>query len=262
MFSKSYFLILLLGVSLFSLSVQAGDCLNIKTPSGAYGLSLQGHLVDGRPYGAAGLASLSKNQFSLNLTSSVGGVTGQSQIEGTVTLDRCELTLSGTGNASGFIIKGQLAERGDEILVTGISSAQPMVADGLLRPVGMSHCSNQSLKGNYTFASQGFVQGTEANAATWIPIGLVGSAKFNGKGCSFYQDTDKRANSISTSSGLLMYSVASDCSIHFIENGVPHSYGVLEQGGNEIVYVRVKEGTVRTGALSRVGSDSDVSQCP
>ena len=255
-----FFLFILL--TLLNGQVEASGCLNIRQPTGLYGLSLQGHLGDEKPYGAAGLLSLSKAGFTLKLTESKGGDVIQNQIVGTVALSDCALTLTGTGISHGFSLNGQLAERGNEILVTAISSTQPLVADGILRPVGLSNCSNKNLKGGFTFLSQGYQQKSGSSTPLWVPIGLVGAERFNGKGCSYYQDTVKQGDSISTASGLLMYSVATDCSINFIQDGVPHSYGVLENGGNTIAYVRVDSGTVRTGELSRIGSDSNVAECP
>ena len=47
----------------------------------------------------------------------------------------CELTLTGSGVDLGFVLKGQITERGKEIFVTAIQSAQPIVAAG---PYGLA----------------------------------------------------------------------------------------------------------------------------
>ncbi len=241
---------------------QAAGCLAIKSPIGAYGISLKGHLVDGRPYGAVGRVTLQKKRFSTNLTTSVGGVISQNPFEGTVSLKNCELTLEGSDSTQGFQLKGQIVARGDAIFVTEIQSAQPMVVDGVMMPVGLSKCTNHSLKGTYTFGSQGYESGPLAAVPAWIPTGIVGVGRFNGAGCTSFAQTEKQASRITRSAASLQYTVASDCSVTFTQQGVPSFYGVLVSGGDRLPYLQLSSGSVRTGEMSRSGSNAKAMGCP
>lgn len=248
--------------SLISLNAQAAGCLTIKPPAGAYGITLKGHLVDGRPYGAVGRVTLQKKRFSMNLTTSVGGVISQNPYQGSVTLKDCGLTLAGSDSAQGFQMKGQIATRGKAILVTEIQTAQPMVVDGVMMPVGLPKCTNQSLKGTYTFGSQGYESVSQAALPTWIPTGVVGIGHFNGAGCTSFAQTEKQASSITRSAASLKYTVASDCSVTFTNQGIPSFYGVLVNGGDLLPYLQVSSGSVRTGEMSRSGSNVNTMSCP
>ena len=253
--------ILTAGLAFLSLELHADGCLNIKAPIGTYGISLSGHLVDGRPYGASGVASLKKDTFTLNLMTSVGGVISQSPIQGTLTVKDCGLTLSGTGANLGFQLKGQLAERGNEIFVTEINASQPMVAEGALMPIGLANCSNKTLKGEYSFGSQGYESNPSLSPSQWIPTGVVGVARFNGAGCASYTQTRKEGSNLSKLTATLLYTIASDCSVTFTENGVPAFYGVLVNNGDVIPYLQLNPGSARTGQLMRAGSNASPMGC-
>jgi hypothetical protein len=237
---------------------QAGNCLNIKAPQGRYGVNLQGRLVSGAPYAAVGTVNLSTSSFTLNLKVSEGGAFSDKAIQGTVLLEDCGLTLASTDTKTGFVLKGQLADRGKEIFVTEIQSSNPVVASGLMRPVGLKSCSTETLKGHYDLVSQGYTLGS----AGYAPVGAVGDEVFNGKGCSAYSMTVKNGADIVDSSAIRSYQVYENCTFELDTSGQPSLYGVVVDKGQGLAIMTLAPGTVRTGEFSRSGSDSKAAGCP
>lgn len=255
-------------VILVSLSVllgadaKAGSCLHIKAPEGPYGIQLQGTLVDGKPYAAVGLASIHPSTFTLNLTASEGGSIIKRTILGTVSVVDCELNLAGSGVDLGFVLKGQITDRGREISVTAIQSAQPIVASGTMRPRLLRRCSNNTLKGTFTYISQGFDRVGTGTNVQWIPIGKIGDEQFDGKGCSVYKEYIKRSDHFSEEEGPLKYRVSEDCTFELLDQGTPAFLGVIVNKGQVMPYLKLVDGAVRLGEYTRVNSSSTPLKCP
>lgn len=254
----------LLGVVLLlaAYNVSAEGCLHLQAPSGDYGVSLQGRLVSGAPYGAVGLVSLQKDRFSLNLTTSVGGVVSDQQFQGTVKRNDCMLTLTGDDLRVGFAMMGQIADRGREILISEVMLSQPMVTEGVLRPVDMRRCSNQSLKGEYPFGAQGYQQGTVGLTSQWIPAGYVGVKRFDGKGCADSHETVKVGPEITDTAHNYQYQMYANCTVAFSQEGVREASGVLVDGGKTLFYLSTAAGHIRTGELTRARSSVVIEGCP
>ncbi|MFZ4653620.1 MAG: hypothetical protein ACOYLM_04480 [Methylococcaceae bacterium] len=241
---------------------KAGSCLNIQAPEGPYGIQLQGSLVGGKPYAAVGSASIHQATFTLNLTASEGGSIIKRTILGSVSVVDCELTLTGSGVDLGFVLKGQITERGKEIFVTAIQSAQPIVASGTLRPRLLRRCSNNTLKGTFTSIAQGFDRVGTGTNIQWLPIGKIGDEQFNGQGCSAYKESIKQGANFSEAEGLLTYKVLEDCTFEMLDQGKPAFFGVIVNGGQVMPYLKLVDGAVRLGEYTRINSSSTPLKCP
>jgi len=255
-------------VILFALSVlvganaKAGSCPHIQAPEGPYGIQLQGSLVDGKPYAAVGSASIHQSTFTLHLTASEAGSIIKKTILGTVSVVDCELNLAGSGVDLGFVLKGQIAERGKEIFVTAIQSAQPIVASGTMRPRLLRRCSNNTLKGTFTYISQGFDRVGTGTNVQWAPIGKIGDERFDGKGCSVYKESIKQGTHFSEAEGPLKYRVSEDCTFELLDQGEPAFLGVIVDNGQVMPYMKLVDGAVRLGEYTRIDNSSTPLNCP
>ena len=216
----------------------------------------------GKPYAAVGSASIHQATFTLNLTASEGGSIIKRTILGSVSVVDCELTLTGSGVDLGFMLKGQIAERGKEIFVTAIQSAQPIVASGTLRPRLLRRCSNNTLKGTFTSIAQGFDRVGTGTNIQWLPIGKIGDEQFNGQGCSAYKESIKQGANFSEAEGLLTYKVLEDCTFEMLDQGKPAFFGVIVNGGQVMPYLKLVDGAVRLGEYTRINSSSTPLKCP
>ena len=233
-----------------------------SSPKGNYGFGLQGRQVDGQAYAAVGLAHLGKETFTLDLTASVGGTFSRKTIQGSLQRADCGLTLAGLGADAGFVLKGQIADHGDEIFVTEIQESSPLVASGVMRPVGLQRCNNKTIKGEYNYLSQGYDSNSNADGAGLIPKGVTGVEVFDGKGCSTYDETIKQGSVISAASGPLRYQVFENCTLGLLENGQTAFYGVIVRGGQGMSYMKIAPESSRTGEYNRSGSSSKTQGCP
>jgi hypothetical protein len=233
-----------------------------SSPKGNYGFGLQGRQVDGQAYAAVGLAHLGKETFTLDLTASVGGTFSRKTIQGSLQRVDCGLTLAGLGADAGFVLKGQIADHGDEIFVTEIQASSPLVASGVMRPVGLQRCNNKTIKGEYNYLSQGYESNPNADGAGLIPKGVTGVEVFDGKGCSTYDETIKQGSVISAASGPLGYQVFENCTFGLLENGQTAFYGVIVRGGQGMSYMKIAPGSARTGEYNRSGSSAKTQGCP
>ena len=238
----------------------SGRCSLKGLPNGGYGLSLQGQLVNGPPYAAIGLLTLQKHAFELKLTASEGGVVTQKLVAGDVKVMDCGVTLSGRGAALGFVLKGQIARDGKEILITEFQAQQPIVASGVLQPIGSRSCSNRSLQGAFTYKSQGYER-SPGGGLPWIPVGKVGQELFDGKGCTTYQESIKRGTVFFEEAGRLNYRVAKDCSFELLDGDQAAFYGLLVGGGQRMPYLKLVDGAVRLGEYQRVTAASRPDIC-
>lgn len=240
-----------------ALSSAAANCPSLK---GSYGFSLQGQVVNGPPYAAVGLLSVARGSFALQLTESEGGVIFRRVINGEVEIKDCGVTLSGIDQNFGFQLKGQITDQGREVFLTEIRQVKPVVASGIMRPVGLSQCSDHTLKGRYNYITQGYEQISSGNNS-WIPVGKVGKEEFDGKGCSIYEESIKQGVDFSTASGRLNYKVAKNCSFELIEAGVPVFFGVVVDSGRIMPYLKLADSATRSGEYQRVDGVSSPRNC-
>ena len=252
-------------VGLFALrsadALSAGRCSVERGLKGDWGLSLQGQLVNGPPYASVGLVTLQNRSFNLSLTASEGGVVTRKILTGDVTITDCGLTLSGRGESSGFVLKGQIARGGQEVLITEFQSQRPLVASGVMQPVGSRSCSNRNLQGSFTYFSQGYER-SSGGGLPWIPVGKVGQETFDGRGCTSYRESIKRGAVFFEEAGRLNYRVAKDCSFELLDGGQPAFYGVLVAAGQRIPYLKLIDGAVRLGEYQRISKASRSDNCP
>ena len=247
---------------LASQAATAIDCTEASRLTGTFGLKLDGRTVNtNQPYIAVGLAKLGRGNFTLDLTRSEAGIITRETLAGNIKGTGCNIELEGTGSSAGFKLAGQTSGRAQPILLTEIRSTSPVVASGPMQPVGIKTCSNLSLKGNYIYLSQGYERSVKPDNS-WLAIGKTGRESFDGKGCSVYTETVKTGATVTTiGPELLPYSVNTDCSFDLTKAGQRVVYGILLNGGSNMVYMTLVDGAVRGGEYSRASGSPKLPGC-
>lgn len=247
---------------LASQAATAIDCTEASRLTGAFGLKLEGRTVNtNQPYVAVGLARLGRGHFTLDLTRSEAGLITRETLAGNIKGTGCNIELEETGSSAGFKLAGQTSGRTQPILLTEIRSTNPVVASGPMQAVGLKTCSNLNLKGNYIYLSQGYERNTKPDTP-WLATGKTGRESFDGKGCSVYSETIKAGAAITTvGPELLPYSVNADCSFELTEAGKSVFYGILLNGGDNMVYMKLVDGAVRGGEYTRAQGSPKLPGC-
>lgn len=234
-------------------------CLGAARLRGAYGLDLQGNTTAGQPYVAVGILQLQAGRFSLDLTSSLdGSVKTHDEFDGTAGAHDCKLTLTSTDGD--FSLHGQIGS-GKTILVAGIdaSGAGAVVASGKLRKIGLDRCSDRTLRGNYTYITQGYDRPDPGSAVT--VLAKTGKETFYGNGRSYYQETITTANqTVEVGPTYLAYHVNADCSFELMQDSSPIFYGVLVNNGRTAPYMTLSEGATRSGEYTNVPQNPPVAR--
>lgn len=238
----------------------AAQCPQATQIKGSFGLNLEGRTATGEPYVALGIATFERGRFNLQLTRSEQGTMSQQTLRGTLTTDRCAVSLTSQDDPNGFTLQGQIVPPGNQWMVTEIRLSNPVVASGSLRWMGLQNCTNANLRGSYVYVTQGYRR--QDDGANWLAVGKTGRESFDGKGCTAYREIIKEGTQITRDVlGLLDYVVHPDCSFQLLENDLPVFQGILVNKGQSIPYMVLQKGVTRSGEYTKTAASPRVLGC-